>query len=109
MICLRTLISGKDGDADFDIPDTRAIIDAIHDGTLMKEQFENFPVFNFSIPKQVKGVPSKILNPSRAWTDIDAFNRELVKVAQLFSEAFLKYESGVSTSVLKAGPIITQD
>jgi phosphoenolpyruvate carboxykinase (ATP) len=28
------------------LPNTRAILDAIHDGSLEKEQYENFPIFN---------------------------------------------------------------
>ena len=48
---------------------TRAIIDAIHDGSLANEEMENFPVFNMSIPKNVKGCDSSILNPRNAWAD----------------------------------------
>ena len=42
---------------------TRKIIDAIHDGSLLKANFSETPVFGLQIPDQVNGVPSNILHP----------------------------------------------
>jgi phosphoenolpyruvate carboxykinase (ATP) len=36
---------------------TRSIIDAIHSGELANGEYENFSVFNFSVPKRCTGVP----------------------------------------------------
>ena len=49
------------------LPYTRKIIDAIHDGLLENVEFEKTPVFNLSIPKNVPGVPTEILNPKNTW------------------------------------------
>lgn len=46
---------------------TRGIIDLIHNGELKDAEFENFPIFNFSIPKNAKNIPSQILNPRNTW------------------------------------------
>lgn len=46
---------------------TRAIIDLIHNGELKDAEFENFPIFNFRIPKAAKNIPSEILNPRNTW------------------------------------------
>jgi phosphoenolpyruvate carboxykinase (ATP) len=46
-----------------DINTTRAIIDAIHDGSLLKESYSKFEVFGFDIPNQCNGVDSNILHP----------------------------------------------
>eukprot|EP01068_Selenidium_serpulae_P019892 Selendium_serpulae@DN7433_c0_g1_i1.p1 len=51
------------------LPHTRALIDAIHDGTLAKGEFETLPVFNLQVPKSCKNVPSDILMPSKGWKD----------------------------------------
>ncbi|CED82038.1 phosphoenolpyruvate carboxykinase [Phaffia rhodozyma] len=85
---------------------TRAIVDAIHNGSLANAEYENFPTFNLSIPKAVEGVPSEILNPLKAWPSQDAFTSEVTKLAGMFNQAFKKYEDGVSREVLLAGPQI---
>ncbi len=84
---------------------TRAIVDAIHNGSLKNAEYENFGVFNLAIPKAVEGVPSEILSPSTAWEDKDAFNDQLLKMAGMFQTAFKKYEVGTPEAVKLAGPI----
>lgn len=37
---------------------TRGIIDLIHTGELKDVEFENFPIFNFAIPKSAKNIPT---------------------------------------------------
>ncbi|PKI83657.1 phosphoenolpyruvate carboxykinase (ATP) [Malassezia vespertilionis] len=85
---------------------TRAILDAIHDGTLKNAQYETFApgVFDLQIPTKVGDVPAELLNPSRSWSDKAGFETELAKLAGMFSEAFVKYEKDVNPEVLKAGP-----
>ncbi|MBW0514041.1 hypothetical protein O181_053756 [Austropuccinia psidii MF-1] len=85
---------------------TRKLIDAIHDGSLAKAEFENFDVFNLSIPKALPEVPDNVLNPLKAWKDTTVFNEDRKKLALLFQAAFKKYENEVSPEVRKAGPQI---
>ena len=83
---------------------TRKIIDAIHDGSLAKAQFENFGVFNLQIPTAIEGVPETLLNPATSWPDKAAFKVELNKLAEMFSTNFEKYANDVSAEVAAAGP-----
>lgn len=83
---------------------TRAIVDAVHDGSLARAEFEAFPVFNLSIPTAVKGVPREVLDPRRAWRDVDALEREVVKLAGMFKKAFALYQDDVDEKVRLAGP-----
>ncbi|WRT70260.1 phosphoenolpyruvate carboxykinase (ATP) [Kwoniella shivajii] len=83
---------------------TRAIVDAIHNGSLAKAEFENFPIFNLAIPKAIEGVPSEILDPVKVWPSKDAFNAEVNKLGGMFQKAFSKYEAGLSKEVLLSGP-----
>ncbi|OCF61245.1 phosphoenolpyruvate carboxykinase (ATP) [Kwoniella mangroviensis CBS 10435] len=85
---------------------TRAIVDAIHNGSLAKAEFENFPVFNLSIPKAVEGVPSEILDPAKVWPSKDAFSAEIQKLGGMFQKAFAKYEDAITADVKAAGPIL---
>ena len=52
-----------------DIPSTRAIIDAILDGSLEKAEYEELPIFQLMIPKQVHCVKPGLLNPRNLWAD----------------------------------------
>ncbi len=86
---------------------TRAIVDAIHNGSLGAldaSDYENFDVFNLSIPTKVDNVPSEILDPRKAWPDKDAFNKELKKLAAMFQRAFHVFEKDVDPKVKHAGP-----
>ncbi|ORX40595.1 phosphoenolpyruvate carboxykinase [Kockovaella imperatae] len=84
---------------------TRAIVDAIHNGSLAKAEYETFPVFNLSIPKAVEGVPSDILHPAKVWPSQDAFDAELKKLGEMFQKAYTKYEADIDPKVKLAGPV----
>ncbi|CAD6588733.1 MAG: Protein kinase C-like 1 [Tremellales sp. Tagirdzhanova-0007] len=86
---------------------TRAIVDAIHDGSLATAEYEMFPIFNLSIPKAVKGVPSEILHPAKVWPDKSAFNEEINKLGGMFQKAFAKFEADIEEKVKLAGPLFT--
>lgn len=84
---------------------TRAILDAIHDGSLAKEEFETLPVFHLQVPKHINGVPSNLLNPASNWAQGDAKYLSAVKqLAQLFIENFKIYQDKENPEVLQAGP-----
>lgn len=84
---------------------TRAILDAIHDGSLSKVEYETFPTFGLNVPKTCPGVPSEILNPQTAWTAGDAaFEKEIKSLATKFVENFEKYADQATTEVKAAGP-----
>ncbi|KAE8539482.1 phosphoenolpyruvate carboxykinase (ATP) [Cryptococcus gattii VGV] len=84
---------------------TRAIVDAIHNGSLAKAEYENFPIFNLAIPKAVEGVPSDILNPEKVWPSKEAFKAELDKLGGMFQKAFAKYEADIDEKVKLSGPV----
>lgn len=90
---------------------SRAIIDAIHNGSLeqvIAQNGETFPIFNLRIPTgSVKDVPDNILNPANAWSSKSAFDTETKKLAHLFINNFNKYKDGKGAAALvKAGPIL---
>ena len=80
---------------------TRAILDAIHSGELAKVEFEDYKVFNISIPKTCTGVPDEVLNPARAWPNSGEFDDEVKKLGKLFVENFDKYKDEATPEVLK--------
>jgi phosphoenolpyruvate carboxykinase (ATP) len=83
---------------------TRAIIDAIHDGTLAQAHFSHEPFFGLAIPHAVNSVPSHVLDPKKTWSDPAAYDAKAEKLAGLFIDNFRTYESGASEAVVQAGP-----
>jgi phosphoenolpyruvate carboxykinase (ATP) len=83
---------------------TRAIIDAIHDGSLNKADTVTDPVFGLEVPTQCANVPEEILVPKNTWSDKGAFDKTATKLASLFVENFKNYESDASEAVRSAGP-----
>ncbi|KAF8332082.1 ATP-utilizing phosphoenolpyruvate carboxykinase [Cantharellus anzutake] len=83
---------------------TRAIIDAIHDGTLAQAEYETYDVFGLQIPKSCKGVPTDVLDPKKAWANGEAFEKERKRLANMFVKAFRGFEDQVDDVVKHAGP-----
>lgn len=84
---------------------TRAILDAIHAGQLQNVEYENYEIFNLSVPKECPGVPAELLNPRNAWTaGHDSFKTEVTKLGDLFNENFKKYADEATPDVIAAGP-----
>lgn len=85
---------------------TRAIIDAIHDGSLDNVDTVEDPVFGVNIPTSVPNVPSEILVPRNTWADAEAFDAAAKKLAGLFVDNFEEYKDGSSAEIVAAGPRI---
>ncbi|MCC6821335.1 MAG: phosphoenolpyruvate carboxykinase (ATP) [Verrucomicrobia subdivision 3 bacterium] len=83
---------------------TRAIIDAIHAGTLASAPTHPDPIFGLHVVTQVPHVPAGILVPENTWADKETFAATAHKLAGLFIANFKKFESGVTPQVKAAGP-----
>jgi phosphoenolpyruvate carboxykinase (ATP) len=81
---------------------TRAIIDAIHDGSLAQIGTTEDPVFGLAIPNVCPNVPTEILQPRNTWADKTAFDRTARKLASLFAKNFQQYKDGCGAEVLEA-------
>jgi phosphoenolpyruvate carboxykinase (ATP) len=86
------------------LKDTRAIIDAIHDGSLSQSETFVDPVFGLAIPKHCPGVDENILNPRDAWPDPVMYDVSAQRLADLFKQNFTKYADGASPETIAAGP-----
>jgi phosphoenolpyruvate carboxykinase (ATP) len=83
---------------------TRAIIDAIHDGSLDNVRFEEDPLFGLAVPTSCPNVPAEILWPKNTWEDQAAFDKQARKLAELFIKNFEQYKEGSSQAIIDAGP-----
>ncbi|KAL2607945.1 hypothetical protein R1flu_026518 [Riccia fluitans] len=92
---------------------TRAIINAIHDGSLLEVEYTETPIFHLHVPKSVNGVPPEILQPENSWKDKDTYSETLKKLAGLFQKNFCTFadyevggDSNLTQEILNAGPLI---
>jgi phosphoenolpyruvate carboxykinase (ATP) len=86
---------------------TRAIIDAIFDGSLEQAEYEKMEIFNLMMPNSVSGVDSHILNPRNTWSNPADYDEARVKLAGMFIEHFKRYtDSAEGVAMEKAGPQI---
>lgn len=89
----------------FKLKYTRAIIDAIHDGSLARQETVKDPVFGVAIPSACEGVPSELLDPKKTWANAAEFDKTAQKLASLFHQNFKKFEEGASEEIRNAGPL----
>ena len=88
------------------LSDTRAIIDAIHDGSLAAETYKKLPVFDLNIPLKCKRVSDDTLNPLISWNNEEAYWESAKKLARLFVENFKQYEGSEGERMTAYGPNI---
>eukprot|EP01060_Flectonema_neradi_P004116 TRINITY_DN126_c0_g2_i1.p1 TRINITY_DN126_c0_g2~~TRINITY_DN126_c0_g2_i1.p1 ORF type:complete len:590 (+),score=159.68 TRINITY_DN126_c0_g2_i1:63-1772(+) len=83
---------------------TRAIIDAIHDGSLAKTEHEAMPGTGLLIPKEINNVPTEMLAPWKTWADQADFKKTVNGLTKMFQENFDKFKDRASPELLKAAP-----
>jgi phosphoenolpyruvate carboxykinase (ATP) len=83
---------------------TRAILDAIHGGSLPGELTLEDPRFGLRIPASCPGVPPDLLLPWKTWSDAGAYDRTARKLAGQFRDNFAPFAAEAPEEVRRAGP-----
>ncbi len=87
------------------IHDTRAIIDAILDGSIDKAPMKTLPIFNLAMPIDLPGVNPQILDPRDTYTDPAEWQRKAEDLAQRFIKNFVQYtDNEQGKRLIAAGP-----
>lgn len=84
---------------------TRAIMNAIHEGALADVSTTPDPFFGVGAVTHIPGLPDALLLPSKAWGDGAAYRATASKLAASFVQNFEQFEGAVSSEVLGAGPV----
>ena len=86
---------------------TRAIIDAILDGSIDSADSATIPVFNLNVPTGLPGVDANILDPRNSYADVSAWDAKAAKLAALFVDNFEQYtDTDGGKRLVAAGPIL---
>jgi len=83
---------------------TRAVVDAILDGSLADVPAVEDPLFGFRVPERLPNVPDAPLVPRATWADPDACDRQARRLAQDIHDNFRTFVGDVSSEVAAAGP-----
>ena len=87
------------------IKDTRGIIDAILDGSILKAETKTIPYFNLEVPTALPGVDSGILDPRDTYADAAEWDTKAKDLAGRFVKNFDKYTGNdAGKALVKAGP-----
>ena len=87
---------------------TRAIIDAILDGSIDTATTTTIPMFNLRIPTALPGVETQLLDPRKTYDNEDQWTTEAEKLARLFIDNFIQYtDTDSGLDLVCAGPEIT--
>ena len=87
------------------IKDTRGIIDAILDGSILKAPTKKIPYFDFEVPTELPGVDSHILDPRDTYADASEWDKKAQDLAGRFIKNFAKYEGNeAGKALVAAGP-----
>jgi phosphoenolpyruvate carboxykinase (ATP) len=87
------------------IKDTRAIIDAILDGSIEKAATKTIPVFNFVVPTALHDVNPAILDPRDTYADVAEWNTKATDLAGRFIKNFVQYtHNAEGENLVQAGP-----
>ena len=87
------------------IRDTRGIIDAILDGSILKAETKKIPYFNFEVPTSLPGVDPKILDPRDTYANAADWDVKAKDLAGRFIKNFGKYEfNAAGKALVPAGP-----
>ena len=87
------------------IPDTRGIIDAILDGSILKAETKKIPLFNFEVPTALPNVNPAILDPRDTYADVATWEEKAKDLAARFIKNFGKYTTNeAGKALVAAGP-----
>ncbi len=87
------------------IKDTRGIIDAILDGSILKAETKTIPYFGFEVPTSLPGVDSGILDPRDTYADASEWDAKAKDLSARFIKNFEKYTGNdEGKALVAAGP-----
>lgn len=73
------------------IKETRAIIDAILSNDIEKAPTKHIPILNLTIPTELPGVNSGILDPRDTYSNVEEWSKKAQSLANKYADNFVQY------------------
>lgn len=89
------------------IKDTRAIIDAILNGSIEEAQTKRVPILNLEVPTHLNGVSDGILDPRDSYKNVSEWQEKALSLAKKYINNFTKYcDDPKAKALIPFGPQI---
>ena len=85
------------------LPVTRSIIDAILDGRINDNSFQEDPYFRFMVPNTLSDIDSNLLVPAKIWKDQIVYRSTANDLVRKFQNNFDQYDLG-DPKIRESGP-----
>ena len=95
--------NAQSGASRFSLPLTRQILNSILNGHIDYCQFVNDNYFGFQVPKTLGDIDPNLLNPLKAWKDVEEYHRSARELILKFQDNYKMYDLG-DENILNAGP-----
>lgn len=87
------------------IKDTRAIIDAILNGTIEEAPTATIPLLNLTIPTSLPGVNENLLDPRNTYQNVEDWEEKAIDLSKKYIENFAQYtDTEEGKRLVNAGP-----
>jgi phosphoenolpyruvate carboxykinase (ATP) len=87
------------------IKDTRAIIDAILNGTIEEAPTTHLPLLNLTIPTSLPGVNEKLLDPRNTYLNVEEWEEKAIDLSKKYIDNFTQYiDTEEGKRLVNAGP-----
>ena len=80
-----------------DLRHTRAMVRAALNGSLIKSNYTQHPIFKLMIPDTCPGVPPEILNPVLTWKNEAEYNLKAMELSEALSDNFKLFDPESTT------------
>ena len=99
--------SAQSGAKRFSLPKTREILNAILNGDIEKVNYEKDLYFGFDIPTTLSSIDPSLLDPLKAWDNIDQYHDTAKELVKKFQHNYEQYDLG-DDLLRSAGPKIPE-
>jgi phosphoenolpyruvate carboxykinase (ATP) len=87
------------------LKDTRAIIDAIIDGSIEKAETIHIPIMNLTAPVALNNVSQGLLDPRDTYANANDWAEKATKLAGMYIKNFVQYcDNDAAKALIPSGP-----
>ncbi len=81
---------------------TRALLNAVLDGSLKHARYVRDPFFGLMLPQDIPGIPNEVLDPRQSWPDKAAYDRAAADLVSRFEKNFATFQGAAAEDVKAA-------